>query len=141
MQEAEKRERIRREVEEKEREEIKRQERIKSRGTIEEFTANIADHEDVNEQIFASILRKAQTLAQSRASQVEKFNDKLRENPSYALSWSASFFDTVAEISVAEEAIQYFDSGATLDQYQSYITARVMNSAQYPSRSTSATNT
>jgi alanyl-tRNA synthetase len=115
--------------------------RIAQRGNLTEFIGlRNSDHLDEEEHRFAYALRRAVSLVEQEANEVEKFANELRKNPTYALSWSKGLFEMTAKAAVARQMIHWFNHGGTYSGWVEEATKEALRKARSPSMSTSPTS-
>lgn len=118
-----------------------REARIARRGNLNDFIVlRNSDQLDEEDRRFAYALRRAVSLVEQEANEIEKFANELRKNPTYALSWSKGLFEMTAKASVAREMINWFNRGGTFSGWVEEATKEALRKARSPSMSTSPTS-
>lgn len=113
--------------------------RIESRGPAEEF-AEKSNELKGEERKLAYIIRHALRVVSTKEEEIEKFNESMKSDPIYALSWGITQYVGFAKIRVMEELLRHFEYGCTFDDWKNYAIEQALRGARYPARSTSTTS-
>lgn len=87
-----------------------------------------------------SLIKRLQRHLESTQATIERFKEKLNEDPHHALSWSLDAFHASSKAWVLKDCINHLERGVSAKDLKQILVGVVINKGRYPAQSTSPTS-